>query len=88
MAPRKPSMASIALALAAMARSLRMELDPILSLDDQARAEGVTPGSDAYDDAAELIGRPYCRALDLYVDRPTRDRAERLHFTEAHLALV
>jgi len=51
MAPRNP--VSIAIALAALGRSLRTGLDLFASLDEQARAESVIPGSDAYDEAAD-----------------------------------
>lgn len=40
-----------------------------------------------FDEVAALVGMPYCRALDLYVDPDTKARAEALHFTEAHHAL-
>ncbi|GFE80239.1 hypothetical protein GCM10011487_22390 [Steroidobacter agaridevorans] len=80
--------AAVALALAALARSLRTGVEPVHALDEQARAENVIPGSDCYDDAAELIGFPYCRALDLYLPRRMRDRVERAHFRDAHLALT
>jgi len=85
MAPRKPSMVSVALALGAIGRALRTGLDPVRSLDVQARAEGVAPGSEAYDDAAELAGFPYCREVDLYLPRATRDRVHSVHFSQAHL---
>ncbi len=77
-----------ALALAAFARAVRTGADPVRALDEQARAEGVAPGSETYDDAAELLGFPYSRALDMYVPREMRDRAGKLHFSEAHLALL
>ncbi len=80
--------APVALALAALARSMRTGVEPVRALDEQARAENVIPGSDCYDDAAELIGFPYCRALDLYIPRHMRDRVERAHFRDAHLALT
>lgn len=45
------------------------------------------PYSEYFDDAARLAGVPYCRALDLYVDRETKRRADRLGYGQAHLAL-
>jgi hypothetical protein len=60
----------------------------VRALDEHARAAGVAAGSEPYDEAAELAGFPYCRALDLYVPRATRDRIARVHFSEAHLAFV
>lgn len=77
-----------AVALAALCMSLRTGRDVFASLTEQARALGVVPDSDAFDDAAELAGFPYCRELDLYVPRATRDRVASVHFTEAHLALA
>lgn len=88
MPSRKPGTAAVALALGAIHLSLRTGRDPFASLTEQAPRLGVAPDSEAFDDAAELVGRPYSRELDLYVDRATRDRAEALHFTEAHLALA
>lgn len=78
----------VAMALAAIGRAITGGTDVVRALDEQARAANVLPGSEPYDDAAELAGFPYCRALDLYVDRSTRDRVDRLHFTQAHLALT
>jgi len=86
--PAYPADHPFAIAVAAMARAVRTGNGMIQALDEQARTANVLPGSEAYDDAAELAGFPYCRALDLYVDRSTRDRADKLHFTEAHLALT
>jgi hypothetical protein len=86
--PAYPQGHPVALAFAAIAHAITGRTDVVRALDEQARAASVLPGSEPYDDAAELAGFPYCRALDLYVDRATKDRAERLHFTEAHLALT
>jgi hypothetical protein len=88
MAPRDVHPLAPAVALAAIHLSLRTGRDLFASLTEQARRLGVASDSEGFDDAAELIGVPYCRALDLYVDRSTRDRAEALHFTEAHMALA
>lgn len=86
--PAYPASHPVAIALAAIGHAITAGIGVVRALDEQARDAGVMPGSDAYDDAAELAGFPYCRALDLYVDRSTRDRANKLHFTEAHLALA
>lgn len=85
--PAYPAGHPVAIALAAMARAFRTGTGVVRALDEQARAAGVAPGSEAYDDAAELAGFPYCRELDLYVPQAVRDRADALHFSEAHLAL-
>lgn len=53
-----------------------------------AEAAGIKPDSDEFDAAAALVGLPYCRALDLYVDPKTKRRAEELGFAQAHRALV
>ncbi len=58
------------------------------ALAQQAERVGVRPYSDYFDDAARLAGLPYCRALDLYVDRATKHRADELGFERAHLAFV
>lgn len=88
MAPRNPTAAAVALALGAIGRAITRGMEPVRALDEQARAEGVAPGSERYDDAAEMIGFPYCRALDLYLPRDARDRAAKVHFSQAHLAAL
>lgn len=77
-----------ALALVAILMALRTGRDKFACLQEQAASLGVRPDSEDFDAAAELAGVPYCRALDLYVDRETKARAEGLHFTQAHLALA
>lgn len=77
----------VALALAGLACALRTGRDLLASLAERAEAAGVRPYSDYFDDAARLAGMPYCRALDLYVDRETKRRADRLGYGQAHLAL-
>ncbi len=47
----------------------------------------ITPDSPRFDEAAALAGIACYRALDLYVDRQIKATAERLHFTQTHLAL-
>ncbi|MGA6149908.1 hypothetical protein [Stenotrophomonas sp. NPDC077461] len=67
--------------------ALRTGRDVLESLAERAEAVGVRPYSEYFDDAARLAGVPYCRALDLYVDRETKRRADRLGYGQAHLAL-
>lgn len=76
-----------AIALAGMVSALRTGRDVLQSLAERAEAAGVRPYSEYFDDAARLAGVPYCRALDLYVDRETKRRADRLGYAQAHLAL-
>jgi len=78
----------VAIALAAMAHAISGGTCVVRALDEQARSANVVPGSEPYDAAAELAGFPYCRALDLYVDRRTKARADSLHFADAHLAFT
>ncbi|WP_312974806.1 hypothetical protein [Stutzerimonas nitrititolerans] len=47
-------------------------------LSQLAKQEGIDIGSGVFDEAAELLGVPYCDKLDLYVPRAVRDKAERL----------
>lgn len=77
----------VAIAIAGMVGALRTGRDLLASLAERAEAAGVRPYSDYFDDAARLAGMPYCRALDLYVDRATKRRADRLGYHQAHLAL-
>lgn len=82
-----PTAASIALCGRALAE--RHGLSLLDGLAAHARIVGVRPfHDDAFDAAAAIVGEHYCRALDLYVDRETFERAERLHYTEAHMALI
>lgn len=83
-----PASHPVAIALTAIGRAMTVGVDVVRSLDEQARNADVMPGCESYDDAAELTGFPYCRGLDLYVPKATRDRADALHFTEAHPALT
>ena len=76
-----------AIALSGMVGALRTGGDLLASLAERAEAAGVRPYSEYFDDAARLAGMPYCRALDLYVDRETKRRADRLGYGQAHLAL-
>ncbi|WP_329860934.1 MULTISPECIES: hypothetical protein [Stenotrophomonas] len=77
----------VAIALAGMVGALRTGGDLLASLAERAEDAGVRPYSEYFDDAARLAGMPYCRALDLYVDRETKRRADRLGHGQAHLAL-
>jgi hypothetical protein len=76
-----------AIALAGMVSALLTGRNLLASLAERAEAAGVRPYSEHFDDAARLAGVPYCRALDLYVDRETKGRADRLEYGQAHLAL-
>lgn len=78
----------VAIALTGMAVALRTGRDLLDALAERAEAAGVRPYSDYFDDAARLAGMPYCRALDLYVDRETKRRADRLGYRQAHLAFL
>ncbi|MGD3045313.1 hypothetical protein WMO33_08250 [Xanthomonas oryzae pv. oryzicola] len=57
-------------------------------LEAAAARNGVAVGSEEFDEAAKLAGQPYCRALDLYVDRETKRRADALGSGMAHLAFL
>jgi len=83
-----PACHPVALALAGIALAARAGTDVLAALADHAGRVGVSFGSEPFDDAAELVGAPYCRALDLYVDRATKRRADELGFERAHLAFV
>ncbi|MCA0196493.1 MAG: hypothetical protein LCH59_00040 [Proteobacteria bacterium] len=78
----------VAIALSGMVCALRTGGDLLVALAERAEAAGVRPYSDYFDDAARLAGLPYCRALDLYVDRETKRRADRLGAGMAHLAFL
>lgn len=75
------------LALAALVAAIQRRCDPFPELEAAAARNGVAVGSEEFDEAAALAGQPYCRALDLYVDRETKRRADRLGYHQAHLAL-
>ena len=79
---RATAIAQRALALAEQGHSL------FGALDICARAAGLKPDSVEFDDAAALVGFPYCRVLDLYMDPETKRRAEELGFAQAHRALT
>lgn len=78
----------VAIALVSMARALRFREGLLDALESCARSVGVRFGSETFDEAAALAGLPYCRQLDLYVDRETKRRADALPFSEAHRALL
>ena len=86
--PTYPAAHPVAIALAGMARAMRSGADLLDSLAHQAERAGVKFGSEPFDDAAELAGLPYCRPLDLYVDRQTKHKADALPFDRAHLAFA
>jgi len=77
----------VVIAFSGMVCALQTGRDLLSSLAETAEAKGVRPYSDDFDEAARLAGLPYCRALDLYVDRETMRRADCLGYQQAHLAL-
>lgn len=86
--PAYPARHPVAVALSGMALALRSGADLLDALVDRAASVGVAPYSDEFDEAARLAGMPYCRQLDLYVDRATKCKADALPFHLAHLAFV
>jgi hypothetical protein len=84
-APARGDPVGLMLRAAAVAVLARMRF--LDALTEAARSCGVAADSELFDQAADAAGLPYCRALDLYVDRETKARAEAVHFTEAHRAL-
>ena len=76
------------LALAARVAAIQHRCDPVPELEAAAARNGVAVGSEEFDEAAALAGQPYCRALDLYVDRETKRRADALGSGMAHLAFL
>lgn len=78
----------VALAIHGFIAALRSGVGIFDALTNQAAEAGVPFGSEPFDDAAALVGFPYCRNLDLYVDRETKCRADALPFSEAHLAFL
>ncbi|MDX1297206.1 MAG: hypothetical protein R3260_03050 [Pseudomonas sp.] len=83
-----PARHPVAIALSGMALALRTGANLLDTLADRASSVGVAPYSDDFDEAAALAGMPYCRALDLYVDKSTKRRADELGFERAHLAFA
>lgn len=67
----------VAVALGGLARALRSGADLLDALAEQAASVGVKPYSDEFDEAAALVGMPYSRAWDAYLDRDTWAEAER-----------
>lgn len=83
-----PANHPVAVALFGIAYALRHSADLLSALAEYAESVGVRAYSDEFDEAAELAGLQYCRALDLYVDRETKRKADALHFSCAHLAFA
>ena len=71
-----------------MFSSLDTGRELIETLAVTAERVGVPFGSERFDEAAAMAGIPYCRSLDLYLDRQTQREAEALPFHLAHLALT
>lgn len=84
--PAYPARHPVTIALTGLFLALRTGANLLDTLAEQARSVGVAPYSDDFDEAAALAGMPYCRALDLYVDKATKRRADELGFERAHLA--
>lgn len=82
-----PAHHPVTLAIAGIVAALFAGGEIFQALAEEAARVDVAIGSEPFNEAAELAGVPYCRVLDLYVDRATKRRADGLHFTEAHLAL-
>src|SRR5690606_35079251 len=64
------------IALVAMATAVYFRVSLLEALAERAARFGIAFGSQRFDQVAEAAGMPYCRALDLYVDRQTKARAE------------
>ncbi len=86
--PVYPADHPVALALCAMFSSLNTGRELIETLADTAERVGVPFGSERFDEAAAIAGIPYCRSLDLYLDRQTQREAEALPFHLAYMALT
>ena len=86
--PVYPADHPVALALCAMFSALATGRELIDTLADTAERVGVPFGSERFDEAAAMAGIPYCRSLDLYLDRQTQREAEALPFHLAHMALT
>lgn len=76
------------LALAALVVAIQHRCEPFPELEAVAARNCVAVGSEEFDEAAALAGQPYCRALDLYVDRETKRRADALGLGMEHLAFL
>lgn len=92
MTPRKlpvyPPDHPVALALHAMFSVLATGDNLLETLADTAERAGVPFGSERFDEAAAMAGVPYCRSLDLYLDRQTQREADSLPLHLAHMALT
>lgn len=86
--PTYPVRHPVTIALTSIVKTLRNGTNLLDTLAEQATSVGVVPYSEAFDLAAELAGMPYCRALDLYVDKATKGRVDELGFAKAHLAFI
>ncbi|WP_287916629.1 hypothetical protein [Comamonas sp.] len=86
--PAYPADHPDALALCAIGSAVTSGRELIDALADMAERVGVPFGSERFDEAAEIAGIPYCRSLDLYLDRKTQREADALPFHQAHMALL
>lgn len=86
--PAYPADHPVTLALLAMCSAITSGRALIDALADMAERAGVPFGSERFDEAAEIAGIPYCRSLDLYLDRQTQRKADALPFHQAHMALL
>lgn len=86
--PIYPADHPVALALRAMFSALASGGDLLDALAATAERANVPFGSEPFDEAAAMAGIPYCRSLDLYLDRQTQREADGLPFHLAHMALT
>lgn len=86
--PAYPADHPVALALLAMCSVLATGSNLLETLAATAERADVPFGSARFDEAAAMAGIPYCRALDLYLDRQTQREADALPFHLAHMALM
>lgn len=86
--PIYPPNHPMVMALCAICSAVTTDRELIDALADTAERVGVPFGSERFDEAAAMAGIPYCRSLDLYLDRQTQREAEALPFHLAHMALL
>jgi hypothetical protein len=86
--PAYPADHPVTLALLAMCSVLATGSNLLETLAATAERADVPFGSERFDEAAAMAGIPYCRSLDLYLDRKTQREADALPFNLAHMALM